>query len=324
MSALSARRRCRSARRGWRNLVRCSAPAAATGRGEDQSQVRRDAGRRLMKAALSISRQPPCPRRYAALSSMGIIPSSFEVLAVTESHRRQLIDMVARPEDEVDLARASPPPSPARNIRSSSWIPICSDSTRWRRPCAAASAPPRKRRWPASTASSSRRKASAGTRASTTIRATASSTTCSTAARGSRSPSPRSTSRWDGEPGSRCTAWAARALRGAGRGRRRRRPGRPFNGGTVLTPQDCQDRLDRIYGGRVRMAADMLVPCPPRAVLGRTLRNLKRHLSQGGRPRARAADWRSSSSSSIPAPAEEVRDRGLVLAALECYALAVT
>ena len=26
---------------------------------------------------------------------------------MTESHRRQLIDMVARPEDEVDLARAS-------------------------------------------------------------------------------------------------------------------------------------------------------------------------------------------------------------------------
>jgi regulator of sirC expression with transglutaminase-like and TPR domain len=95
----------------------------------------------------------------------------------------------------------------------------------------------------------------------------------------------------------------------------------PFHGGTVLTPQDCQDRLDRIYGGRVRMAADMLAPCPPRAVLSRTLRNLKAiYLKADDHERAlRTAELLVLLS---PGAVEEIRDRGLVLAALECYALA--
>ena len=95
----------------------------------------------------------------------------------------------------------------------------------------------------------------------------------------------------------------------------------PFNGGTVLTPQDCQDRLDRIYGGRLRMAADMLAPCPPRAVLARTLRNLKAiYLKADDHERAlRTAELLVLLN---PGAVEEVRDRGLVLAALECYALA--
>ena len=89
----------------------------------------------------------------------------------------------------------------------------------------------------------------------------------------------------------------------------------------MLTPQDCQDRLDRIYGGRVRMAADMLAPCPPRAVLARTLRNLKAiYLKADDHERAlRTAELLVLLN---PGAVEEVRDRGLVLAALECYALA--
>jgi regulator of sirC expression with transglutaminase-like and TPR domain len=95
----------------------------------------------------------------------------------------------------------------------------------------------------------------------------------------------------------------------------------PFNGGTVLTPQDCQDRLDRIYGGRLRMAADMLAPCPLRAVLARTLRNLKAiYLKADDHERAlRTAELLVLLN---PGAMDEVRDRGLVLAALECYALA--
>jgi regulator of sirC expression with transglutaminase-like and TPR domain len=97
----------------------------------------------------------------------------------------------------------------------------------------------------------------------------------------------------------------------------------PFNGGTVLTPQDCQDRLDRIYGGRVRVAADMLAPCPPRSVLSRTVRNLKAiYLKADDQERAlRTAELLVLLN---PGAVEEVRDRGLVLAALECYALAAT
>jgi regulator of sirC expression with transglutaminase-like and TPR domain len=89
----------------------------------------------------------------------------------------------------------------------------------------------------------------------------------------------------------------------------------------VLTPQDCQDRLDRIYAGRVRMAADMLAPCPSRSVLTRTVRNLKAiYLKADDHERAlRTAELLVLLN---PGAVEEVRDRGLVLAALECYALA--
>jgi hypothetical protein len=199
---------------------RSQPPAAATAAARIRSQVGRDAGRRFMKASSRGRRTRVIPE-ICGFVQYGYNPSFLEVLAVTESHRRQLIDMVARPEDEVDLARA-PSSSPATNTRSWSWIPICSGSTRWRRRCAAASAPPgsgggRPQPRPLRGGRLPRE-----TRASTTIRATASSTTCSTAAPGSRSPSPPSTSRWGGGPGrgarrracrgtSWCGSWPAEA-----------------------------------------------------------------------------------------------------------------
>src|SRR4029079_15822868 len=48
----------------------------------------------------------------------------------------------------------------------------------------------------------------------------------------------------------------------------------PFNGGTVLTPQDCQDRLDRIYGGSVGLGAGLLAPRPPPPARARGMRLL--------------------------------------------------
>jgi regulator of sirC expression with transglutaminase-like and TPR domain len=92
----------------------------------------------------------------------------------------------------------------------------------------------------------------------------------------------------------------------------------PFNGGVLLSEADCQMRLDRIYGGKVRLDPDMLAPVGPRLMLFRMLRNLKAIytrtedqlrlvrvldllvlLGQGG--------------------AEDRRDRGLAYAALDCY-----
>ena len=95
----------------------------------------------------------------------------------------------------------------------------------------------------------------------------------------------------------------------------------PFHGGAVLTRDDCQQRLDRIYGGRVRLAADMLAPCPPRAVVSRTIRNLKAiYVKAEDHERAlRTADLIVLLN---PGSAEDVRDRGLILAALECYGMA--
>ena len=95
----------------------------------------------------------------------------------------------------------------------------------------------------------------------------------------------------------------------------------PFHGGAVLSEEDCQERLDRIYGGRVRVAPEMLVPCPPRTILSRTVRNLKVIYVKAG-DLARALRTAELLVLLEPDSAEEVRDRGLILAGLGCYALA--
>jgi regulator of sirC expression with transglutaminase-like and TPR domain len=95
----------------------------------------------------------------------------------------------------------------------------------------------------------------------------------------------------------------------------------PFNGGAVLTPEDCQERLDRIYGGRVKMAAGMLAPCPARAVLTRTVRNLKAIYTKA-EDHERALRTAELLVLLLPGDVEEIRDRGIVYASLECYALA--
>ena len=89
----------------------------------------------------------------------------------------------------------------------------------------------------------------------------------------------------------------------------------------MLSEEDCQERLDRIYGGRVRVAPEMLVPCPPRTILSRTVRNLKVIYVKAG-DLARALRTAELLVLLEPDSAEEVRDRGLILAGLGCYALA--
>ncbi len=49
----------------------------------------------------------------------------------------------------------------------------------------------------------------------------------------------------------------------------------PFHQGELLTPQDCQERLDQIYGGQMRLAPEMLVSVTRRQILVRVLNNLK-------------------------------------------------
>jgi regulator of sirC expression with transglutaminase-like and TPR domain len=95
----------------------------------------------------------------------------------------------------------------------------------------------------------------------------------------------------------------------------------PFHGGAMLSAEDCQERLDRIYAGRVRLGPEMLAACPPRAMLSRIVRNLKAiYVKEGDHERAlRTADLLVLLN---PEVAEEVRDRGLLLAALDCHALA--
>jgi class I fructose-bisphosphate aldolase len=49
----------------------------------------------------------------------------------------------------------------------------------------------------------------------------------------------------------------------------------PFHGGTLLSEKDCQQRLDRIFGGKVKLEPKMLRPCGRKDMVERVLRNLK-------------------------------------------------
>jgi regulator of sirC expression with transglutaminase-like and TPR domain len=95
----------------------------------------------------------------------------------------------------------------------------------------------------------------------------------------------------------------------------------PYHGGNRLSEEDCQERLDRIYGGRLKVDATMLAPCGPKSILARMLRNLKAiYLKTGEQERAlRILDLLLQVN---PHSGEDVRDRGLLYAALDCYTLA--
>jgi regulator of sirC expression with transglutaminase-like and TPR domain len=95
----------------------------------------------------------------------------------------------------------------------------------------------------------------------------------------------------------------------------------PFHGGAVLSEEDCQRRLDRIYGGRLRLDDAMLAACDRKAILGRTLRNLKAIHTKSG-DFARALSAVELLIGLEPQALEERRDRGLLHAAMDCYALA--
>jgi regulator of sirC expression with transglutaminase-like and TPR domain len=263
----------------------------------------------------------PYPPKDAALSSTGIISPFLEVLAVRESHRRQLIDMVARPEDEVDLARAS------LLVACDEYPELELDPYLQRLDTMAEAVRGRLGASPEAAVAGLNRVLfeEEGFRGNTR-----------------EYYDPRNSflndvlDRRTGIPITLSTVYIAVARRAGVTVHGVGLPGHfvvrvvaaggdalvdPFNGGTVLTPQDCQDRLDRIYGGRVRMGVDMLAPCPPRSVLARTLRNLKAiYLKADDHERAlRTAELLVLLN---PGAMDEVRDRGLVLAALECYALA--
>lgn len=85
----------------------------------------------------------------------------------------------------------------------------------------------------------------------------------------------------------------------------------PFAGGRELTQDDCQERLDRVYGGLVRLEPRMLLPVTKKQILVRILNNLKTiYLNRGEFDRA--LDVVGSILVFEPASLPDLRDRGLL------------
>ena len=95
----------------------------------------------------------------------------------------------------------------------------------------------------------------------------------------------------------------------------------PFHNGMVLSEEDCQKRLDRIYGGRLKLDDTMLAACERKAILARTLGNLKAIYTKAG-DFFRALNVVELLLRVDPSSLGEMRDRGMLHASLDCYALA--
>jgi regulator of sirC expression with transglutaminase-like and TPR domain len=92
----------------------------------------------------------------------------------------------------------------------------------------------------------------------------------------------------------------------------------PFNGGAPLTESDCQQRLDRLYGGRLKLHERMLVRVDRKHVLARMLRNLK-VIYMKASEHQRALDMVDLLLRLNPYSGEDLRDRGLLYSAIGCY-----
>ncbi|MGH9942661.1 MAG: SirB1 family protein [Pyrinomonadaceae bacterium] len=92
----------------------------------------------------------------------------------------------------------------------------------------------------------------------------------------------------------------------------------PF-GGAEVSVDECQQRLDSMYGGQVPLTDEMLRAATPREILARILRNLKAIYAQSQLYR-RALAVIDRILLVAPGAHEERRDRGALLAQLGHYA----
>jgi regulator of sirC expression with transglutaminase-like and TPR domain len=91
-----------------------------------------------------------------------------------------------------------------------------------------------------------------------------------------------------------------------------------FNRGSILGPDDCQQRLDEVYGGQDDMRAEYLQPVTRREILSRILNNLRQiYLTQqDGRRGLAVLDLLLAIPPGSP---ELLRERGLVRLNLDQY-----
>jgi regulator of sirC expression with transglutaminase-like and TPR domain len=92
----------------------------------------------------------------------------------------------------------------------------------------------------------------------------------------------------------------------------------PFNAGVPLSEADCQERLNRLYGGKLKLHESMLARVDRKHVLARMLRNLK-VIYMKASDYQRALDMVDLLLRLNPYSGEDLRDRGLLYSAIGCY-----
>jgi len=92
----------------------------------------------------------------------------------------------------------------------------------------------------------------------------------------------------------------------------------PFNGGTIVSPSDCQRLLDRISGGKLAFEPRFLSVLGARKILARMLSNLKM-IYFNSQAYAKALSVVDRLLILDPRAATEVRDRGLLYCQLNRY-----
>ncbi|MBI3015051.1 MAG: tetratricopeptide repeat protein [Candidatus Tectomicrobia bacterium] len=96
----------------------------------------------------------------------------------------------------------------------------------------------------------------------------------------------------------------------------------PYNAGSFLSAEDCQQRLDQIYGGVLSLRPEYLSALPRKGILIRILNNLKSiYISRREHAKALAASERILLLD--PESAHELRDRGLLFAQTGLFARAI-
>jgi regulator of sirC expression with transglutaminase-like and TPR domain len=93
----------------------------------------------------------------------------------------------------------------------------------------------------------------------------------------------------------------------------------PFNGGSVLSPDDCQRILDRLYDGKLCFEPEMLATVGTRQILTRMLANLK-GIYYNNQEYGKVLSVVERLLIVHPNSAGEIRDRGLLLYQLKRHA----
>ncbi len=97
----------------------------------------------------------------------------------------------------------------------------------------------------------------------------------------------------------------------------------PFNKGRILLEKDCQEMLNRVYGGGIKLPSDFLRTATKKQILDRMLHNLK-GIYLGSKDYCKALSFVDMILLIDPDVMPELRDRGLLYYNLECFAQALS